>query len=165
MKDKILHYIKEIIIFTIVITLFANAISYYKSSDLNKSDLPRIEATLLNGTHYTIEAKKPLLIHFWATWCPTCKLEIDNIQRVSEDYEVVTIAVQSGTNEEIQKYLLDKELTLQVINDSNGMLAKKFNIAGYPTTFIYDEKGKLTFSEVGYTSSLGLYLRMWWTGL
>jgi hypothetical protein len=50
-----------------------------------------------------------------------------------------------------------------VVNDKDGYYAKKFNISGYPTTFIYDKNKNLSFSEVGYTSILGLRLRMWWS--
>jgi len=164
MINKLKHYIKETILFLIVLTLFANALSYYKGSDLNKDSLPLISAKLIDGSLYSTKTKKPLLIHLWATWCPTCKLEAGNIQRVSQKYDVITIAVKSGSNEDIHKYLQENSLNYKVINDQDGFLANKFNISAYPTTFIYDKNGELVFSEVGYTSTLGLFLRMWWTG-
>jgi hypothetical protein len=49
-----------------------------------------------------------------------------------------------------------------VINDSSGFISSEFNIAAFPTTFIYDKEKNLVFSEVGYTSTLGLWLRMLW---
>ena len=53
-------------------------------------------------------------------------------------------------------------LNFRFINDNNGDFAKKFNISAYPTTLIYSKDKDLIFSDVGYTSTLGLYLRMWW---
>ena len=53
----------------------------------------------------------------------------------------------------------------RVINDSDGKWASMYNIEGYPTTFIYDRSGQVNFTEVGYSSTLGLALRMWWAGL
>ena len=96
MKDKIKKYLKEIVTFFIFITILANVISIYKSSDLNKEALQNINVTLLDAKEYSYPKEKPILIHFWATWCPTCKLEASNIQTISENFEVLTIAVSSG---------------------------------------------------------------------
>jgi len=164
MKEKIKHYIKEILLFVIVMTLFANIISLYKSTELNKEPIKIMQLTLIDNTNYTVPKDKPLLIHFWATWCPTCSLEASNIQRISEDYEVITIAVKSDSKE-IMHYMKENNLNFKVVNDKNGIIASEFNIAAYPTTFIYDKNKELLFSEVGYTSTFGLYLRMWWANL
>ena len=156
MKEKIKHYLKEVVLFIVVMTIFANVISLYKANDLVKQPL---------DINYEFKENKPILIHFWATWCPTCKLEASNIQKISQDYEVLTIAVNSGSTKEIKKYMDERGLTFRFINDADGYFAKKFNISAYPTTFIYDKDKNLVFSEVGYTSTVGLYLRMWWANI
>lgn len=160
MKNKIKKYLKEIVVFIVVLTIVANAISYYRSLDLNKEKLNLNKVTLLDNKIYEIPKNKPVLIHFWATWCPTCKLEASNIEKISKDYEVITVAVQSGSKKQIQDYLEENELTFKVINDENSYYMKKFNIKAFPTTLIYNSNGELKFSEVGYTSTWGLYLRL-----
>ncbi len=97
MKEKIKKYLKEGIFFIVAITIISNAFSYYRSLDLNKEKLDLKSVKLLDDTTYMIPNNKPILVHFWATWCPTCKFEAPNIEKVSKDYEVITIAVQSGT--------------------------------------------------------------------
>ncbi len=162
MKEKIIHYAKEIVTFIVVMTIFANVISLYKSSDLNKGSFNLENITLLDANSYKLDNTKPILVHFWATWCPTCKLEASNIDTVSKDFQVLTVAVKSGTNQDINKFLQENDLSFKVVNDNNGMIANEYNLAAYPTTFIYDKNGEILFSEVGYTSTFGLYLRMWW---
>ncbi len=167
MKEKLKHYAKETLIFIIVMSIFANIISFYKSGDLNKEALPSLNVTLLDNSNYNLTANKnskPLLVHFWATWCPTCSLEAANIESISKDYEVITIAVKSD-RDKIIDYVLANDLNFKVVNDNEGLLARKFNISAYPTTFIYDKNAELVFSEVGYTSTFGLWLRMWWAGV
>jgi len=144
----------------VLITVILNALSYYRALDLNKEKLNLHVFKLLDNSTYQVKQNKPILIHFWATWCPTCKFESPNIQKISKDYEVMTIAVESGNKENIQKYLDEHELSFKVVNDKDGFLSKKFNIKVYPTTLIYDKKKNLKFSEVGYTSTAGLYSRM-----
>ena len=165
MKDKLLHYTKEIITFIVIMTILANIISLYKSSDLNKSSFNLENITLLDASSYKVDDTKPVLVHFWATWCPTCKLEASNIDTISDSFQVLTIAVKSGTDQDINKFLQENDLNFKVVNDNNGMIANEYNLAAYPTTFIYDKNREVVFSEVGYTSTFGLYLRMWWAGL
>jgi len=153
MKAKIKHYLKEIILFTLLLIVATNLLSYYKSQSLNKSDQT-----------YFPQNNKPLVLHFWATWCPVCKAEASNINLLSKHYQVITVAVKSGTNKEIQNYLKEHHYSYKVVNDSSGEIAKKFHIAAFPTTFIYDKNHKLSSSEVGYTSTIGLFLRAWWAG-
>jgi thiol-disulfide isomerase/thioredoxin len=162
MKEKILHYTKEIVLFILVMTVFANIVSLYKSSDLPKTPLRLEKVTLVTGESYRLNNEKPLLVHIWASWCPTCKLEAANIQRVSEYYDVLTIAVKSGSDAELTSYLQENGYDFAVINDRDGFLSKDFNIAAFPTTFVYDKEKNMVFSDVGYTSTIGLYLRMWW---
>ena len=156
MINKLKFYIKEILSFVVVLTILANIVSYYKASDLNKNKLD-IKNITLN--------EKPILIHFWATWCPTCKIEASNIQTISENFNVLTIAVNSGENSDINKYLDKNNLDFKVINDKDSLYARKFNISVYPTTLIYDKNKNLIFSDVGYTSTFGLWMRMWWAEL
>lgn len=160
LREKIKKYIKEALIFVVVLTVAMNAMSYYKSLDLNKDKLNITSFKLLDNTEYTIQENKAILLHFWATWCPTCKFEAGNIEKISNDYEVITIAVQSGSNEEVQNYLKEHNLSFKVVNDNDGFYSHKFNIKAFPTTLIYDKDKNIKFTEVGYTTTAGLYSRM-----
>lgn len=162
MRTKLKSYAKEAIVFCIVMLVVANGISWYKSQDLNLEKLQYVEYILLQNQSYKIEESKPVLVHFWATWCPACKIEASSIEKLSKDFEVVTIAVKSGTDQEISKFMSENNYNYNVVNDFEGELSQEFNIAAYPTTFIYDKSKNLRFSEVGYSSYIGLWLRMQW---
>jgi thiol-disulfide isomerase/thioredoxin len=165
MKNKIKRYLKEIILFIVLLTIFANAMSIYKSQDLSQKPLNIQSFKLINNQEYSIPNNKPILIHFWATWCPTCKLEASNIEFLSKYFNVLTVAVKSGNNNEIEKYLQEHNYTFKVVNDKDGELSAQFRISGFPTTFIYNKDKKLVFSDVGYSSTFTLYVKMWWANL
>jgi len=163
MNIKIINYkivLKEIGIGLIFIIIFSNIISYLRKPALSSTQLPQLELTLLDGSSYIPKKNKALILHFWAIWCPTCKLEAANIETISKTYEVLTISVNSGEGEKIQNYLNKRGLTFKVVNDKEGVLAKQFHVEAYPSTFIYDANGTLKFSEVGYTSTVGFLVRM-----
>ena len=160
-RKKLLKYLKEALSTLLIVIIFANIISYVRKPDIDSSKIVSFSGYNLDNTLIkSQDITKPTLIHIWATWCPTCKLEASNINRLSKSYNVISIAVKSGSNEEIKKYMNENEYTFNVINDNSGEISKKFNVAAFPTTLIYNSKQKLSFSEVGYTSTIGLYLRM-----
>lgn len=162
MKNKMMKYIKEIFYFFILLILFANILSFYRSGHLVNEPLPFKSVVLLNQETYALSQDKPTLLYFWATWCPICKAQSPNIQTIAKNYNVLTVAVKSGSDKEIQEYLKSHNLDFKVINDYDGSIANKFGISVFPTTLLYDKDREFFYSDVGYTSTIGLWLRMWW---
>ncbi len=163
-KLNIKRWIKEILITLVIVFVMTNVISFIRKPDVESKPFPQIEATLIDGSKFsTKELKnKPFILHFWATWCPTCKLEISNYDELAKEYEVITVAVNSGDNGEIQKFLQDRDLHFKVLNDKEGKLANYFGVEGFPTTFIFDKDKKIVTAEVGYTSTLKLKAWLWY---
>ena len=159
-KWKLKSILKELTIGAIAIFILSNIISYIRKPDLSSTQLPQVEVILLNASTYRLKKGKPVVIHFWATWCKVCKLEAQNIETLSKQYEVLTIAVNSGDNGNIEVYLKERNLTFRVLNDVDGSWAKQFKVEVFPTTFIYDKSGELKFTEVGYTTTAGLLTRL-----
>ena len=161
-KWNLKSIVREISIALLLMFILSNIISYLRQPELASTQLPKIEAQLLDGSLFSVEKGKPLLLHFWAVWCPTCKLEALNIEAVSKKYNVLTVAVNSGSDAEVKAYMQEHSLSFKVINDIDGAWAKQFKVEAFPTTFIYDKKGELQFTEVGYTTTAGLLARFEW---
>ena len=162
MTNRIKSTLKEITIAVVLLFILSNIISYIRQPELGSTQLPQIEVQLVDGSTFSVEKGKPLVIHFWATSCPACKLEAPNIETVSKEYDVLSISVNSGNDEKVKAYMEEHALSFKVFNDVKGAWATQFNLEVYPTTFIYDAKGKLRFTEVGYTTTAGLLARLEW---
>ena len=166
MKIKRLNR-KTIIQFMMVI-LAIFIIRAYQQQDLSIGLVPSFSSQSLNGEVMNSNPMpdKGSLIHFWATWCPVCNLENDNIQAISEDYKVLNIAIQSGSDLEIYAYAEENNMKLNnIINDQSGSIAKLFGVKGTPSSFFVNTKGQIQFTEVGYVTTLGYRFRLWWAGL
>jgi len=153
--------LKEVLTTLVLIFIISQVVNFIRQPEVKENiygyHLHDIKKSLVAFLEYKGE---PLVVHFWGTWCPVCKFEASNIAKLSEAYPVITIAVNSGTNEEIASYMKVHHLDYRVINDEKGILAQKFNIDVYPTTLIYNAKGELKFTEVGYSTTLGLKARL-----
>ena len=158
---SIKNIFKEIISTVVIFFLISIVLNYIRKPEIKEN----IYDYKLVDTHgrtidFSSYRGEPLVVHFWATWCPTCKLEASNIDAISKEYNVVTIAVTSGSNEEINEFMQNHKLSYRVVSDIDGNFAKKFNISAYPTTLIYTKDGKLKFVEVGYSTTVGLKARL-----
>lgn len=127
-------------------------------------EAPDFERMTLSGETIRLDdyRGKPVLLHFWASWCPMCELEQGSITGLSKDWKVITIAFQSGGAEETQRYMERKGISDWVtVVDEDGSLASQYGIKGVPTSYVLDEEGTIRFREVGLTSGWGLRLRLW----
>ena len=103
---------------------------------------------------------KTIFLNFWATWCPPCKAELPDIQRLYEAYqgetkeELVVLGVaaplmgQEKTEEEIIAFLEENGYTYPVLMDTEWELFESYGIYSFPTTFMIDREGNV----FGYVS-------------
>lgn len=128
---------------------------------------PPLSGITLDGQ--SVELKKlrgkPVLLHFWATWCGICRLEYDSIDQLAEHYQVITVVSQSGTRSAVRSHVKKEGISAPVLVDSSGHLSKRYGIKGFPTTFFINPAGNISDVEVGYSTYWGLKLRLWWAGL
>ncbi len=149
-----------------VILAVVFAVNWYRTRDAASGPVPMVDGRLLDGSPVLLQSYRgrPLLVHFWATWCPICRAEQATIKSLSEDHQVLTIVMQSGSAKELSAYVRQHELPYPVVNDQGGFIARRFGVTGVPASFIVDRNGKIRFVEVGYTTELGLRVRLWWAG-
>ena len=135
---------------------------FYQQRNLVSGTAPMFSAMTIKGqvVDKHIWNDKPVLLNFWATWCPVCKLEQDMINALAKDYRVITVAMNSGGEDAIEEYLVENKLDFPVIVDVDGALARRFGVRGVPTGFVIDTSGKIRFKEIGLTSSWGWRLRL-----
>lgn len=105
---------------------------------------------------------KTIFLNFWATWCPPCKAEMPDIQKLYERSEVegddalIILGVaapgfgQEGTVEDITAFLETNGYTYPCLMDETGELFMSYGISAFPTTFMIDRDGNI----FGYVSGM-----------
>ncbi|WP_431221555.1 protein disulfide oxidoreductase [Serratia sp. L9] len=108
---------------------------------------------------------KPLLVYFWASWCGVCRFTTPYVARLAANGgNVLTVALRSGNNQQVEQWLAHKKLRLPVVNDERGALAAQWQIGVTPTIVVI-AKGEVVQSTTGWTSYWGMKLRLWWASL
>ncbi|HCU56736.1 MAG TPA: hypothetical protein DF984_00650 [Anaerolineaceae bacterium] len=95
---------------------------------------------------------KPVLINFWATWCPPCVQEMPLLQEISDDYagELVVLPVNGGDSmEQIRAFAEAYEYNLMFLADPENALSLEYSVRGFPTSFFIDVDGLVQGTYVG----------------
>lgn len=94
---------------------------------------------------------KPVLVNVWATWCPTCKAEHDELMYISKVSELRIIGVNYKDDAQLAlKWLADYgdpyDFTMQ---DLDGSLGVELGVYGAPESFLLDAQGTVVYKRVG----------------
>ena len=98
---------------------------------------------------------KVVLINFWATWCPPCRREMPSMERLSRALKgeaFVVLAVDVGEDADtIDAFTgqLDTELSFPILLDTRSRSMQAWKVAGLPTTFLVDQRGRIIASAIG----------------
>jgi thiol-disulfide isomerase/thioredoxin len=140
-----------------------SGIQWWRASALRGGEAPPLAGDLLANGAFDLAApgSKPVLVYFWASWCPVCRLNNGGIDAIAQDHKVITVAVQSGTAAEVGQYLQEESLSYPVINDADGTLADQWGVSGVPASFLVRDDGRIAFGTVGYISDMGMRARLW----
>lgn len=159
-KGKWRSYAIEALLLVIVVA----GIRAWQQRDMISGAAPVLQGVTLAGQPYRLPAHpdRPVLVHFWATWCPVCSAEQGSIDAISQDnQDVISIAMQSGKSEMVAKHVAEQGIKFPVLNDQDGSVSTAWGVHAVPASFIIGPDGQIRFVEVGYTTSLGLRLRLW----
>ncbi len=150
--NKIKSFIKPGIILVIAtMTLFLGCPSNQEQRQPRKGS---IDFTLntIEGQEISLKdyrGKKIVHLVFWATWCPSCIMEIPKLKKLHQaignnPYEILAIDV--GVNDSLRKVTSFQEryqMPYKVLFDEKGDISRKYGVMGIPTQIIIDKKGNI----------------------
>lgn len=97
---------------------------------------------------------KPLLLNFWATWCPPCVIEmpmLDGFARARTDWNVLALAVDAA--DPVRRFVSERNLRLPVAlaRDAGPDLARQLGnvTGGLPFSVAFDSAGQVAERKLG----------------
>jgi len=109
--------------------------------------------TALDGKTYSLDALrgKVVLLNFWATWCPPCRREMPDMQKLYERFSskgLVVLAVSDEKRETVEDFLKKQNYTFPVVLDPGRKVNTAFGIEGIPNSFLFDREGRLVAQSI-----------------
>jgi len=99
---------------------------------------------------------KYVLINFWATWCPPCRAEMPELNRLYLDYSAqnveflfVNLTGAEKSTAEVEKFLANNNYAMPVYLDRRGEVADAYHVSAIPTTVIIDPLGQVVYNAAG----------------
>lgn len=91
----------------------------------------------------------PLLLHFWATWCPPCTKELPALLAYAAEADILVLAVSVDDGWDAVHRLLGPEIPQAVVRANSGDVKRAFDVHDLPVTYLVDSAGRLRLREEG----------------
>jgi peroxiredoxin len=109
---------------------------------------PAFQLEAMDGKTYQVGGprEKPLVVNFWASWCPPCQEEAPDLQSLYKqfgdkiDFYSVNLA-QSDKLQDAKKFVEDNKLTFPILLDKDGAVAEKYKFVFIPSSYLIDKSG------------------------
>ena len=124
---------------------------------------PPFQLATLDGTPVSDQGLrgKVVLVNFWATWCPPCRVEMPGFQRAyekfkGEDFVVLGVAMDAGGSDEVRQFITERQITYPIAMATPSMVRDFGGVRFLPTSFLIDRDGRIRHEVSGIFASVAL---------
>jgi peroxiredoxin len=115
---------------------------------LQNVEAPDFELADATGKKISLRSQRghPVVLNFWATWCPPCTEEMPSMERLAaglEGTDIRTLAVSVDEGWDVVKAFFAQGTRLGVLLDTSKEVPKKYTTVAYPETFFIDAQGRV----------------------
>ncbi|GIW34198.1 TlpA disulfide reductase family protein [Meiothermus sp.] len=105
-----------------------------------------------SGKAYSLASFKgrPVVITFWASWCPVCRAEFPKLHQLAQEYKVPFVVISReprDTEQVVRDYMKNYPRFLPLLAQPGGdnpvAVANRYKVLGQPWTFVLDGEGKI----------------------
>ncbi len=166
MVSKLRRWAREGLVLLVLLAAIMLIMDWWRAPQLppafDSTPLQTLDGQIV--TPGALSAQRPLLLYFWASWCGVCRFTTPYVAQLKAEGEnVMTIALRSGNEQEVARWLARKSIVMPVVNDADGAISRTWQIGVTPTLVVLD-KGSVVSTTSGWTSYWGMKLRLWWAG-
>jgi len=124
-------------------------------SSLLAHEAPNFSLELFDGSTLTLSDLRgqPVVVNFWASWCPTCREEAADLEKVWRDYKdqgVAFVGVNvSDARQDALDYIKEFDITYGNGPDRGKEIYDAYGVTGFPETFLVNRQGIVVRKFVG----------------
>ena len=113
----------------------------------------------IEGNEVSLKALrgKVVMLEFWATWCPPCRMSVPELKQLhenmkGEDFTILAIAVED-TLSKVKRFVEEREIEYTVLMDNKG-IDKLYRVSSIPTTIVLDKEGNVVHNQRGFAPGM-----------
>jgi peroxiredoxin len=153
----------------LIIAVFFGVMAFQQRNMLpaDRQVAPDLRGTTLAGEAYDLANAEgqSALVYFFAPWCKICGASAGNLNRMHrwrdpEEFEVVAVALDWESVEDVRAYVERHELAMPVLL-ADRSVSRQWQIYAYPSYYVLDSQHRIARRDIGYSSQLGLWWRAW----
>jgi peroxiredoxin len=142
---------------------FAAAMSKLADDDRSREHAD-FTLTDVEGKSWSLQALhgKVVLVNFWATWCPPCRKEMPDLDKLYQEFKDQGLLILAISDEEISKvqpFIAEHHYTYPILLDPGSKVHNLFVVEGIPKSFVYGRDGKLVAGAIDMRTR-GQFLKM-----
>jgi thiol-disulfide isomerase/thioredoxin len=133
-----------------------------ESQEFDGQQATPFELKASNGAALNLEDfhGRPVMIEFFATWCPPCRDQLTQLAKLHDKYAdkglgILALAVDPFETPETAKDIGPLAIKMKLpfpVGAATGELAQDYHYKGFPTTIVLDTEGKIVRTFYGYHS-------------
>jgi peroxiredoxin len=155
------------LILVIVVVLVGTAV-YLVATDSSRSPAEKVSSAVIGDLAPDFELEdtkgnkvvlsdlrgKVVMVNFWATWCPPCKLEMPSMEKLNqlmagEDFVMLAINTEQNGRSVVPAFLKKNPHDFTVLYDDDGAVQRQYGVFKFPETFIVRKDGTIDQKVVG----------------
>lgn len=144
-----------LLIFALSITISSQAAPIHLTKLEIPQRAPNFSLIDLDNKTHTLNhfIGKPLIVNFWATWCPPCLAELPSFNRAwakVKDQGVNMIAVNIGESPNtVFNFIQGHPINFKILLDQESDELNNWQMQGLPTTYVLNYKGEVVYQAIG----------------
>jgi len=128
------------------------------AAGVSKWRAPDFRLTRLNGKGKVTFSRfkgKPVLLNFWASWCPPCRVEMPGLSKIYEKYRKkgvkFLLIATSDTRKDAVDFLRSNKVRIPAVIDEHGdALLRKYRGRELPATYFIDRQRMVVAWKIGF---------------
>ncbi|MCO6449256.1 MAG: TlpA family protein disulfide reductase [Caldilineales bacterium] len=103
-------------------------------------------------THLSDYRGRPVLLNFWATWCPPCRLEMPDLEAAYKQYgdDLVVLGIDAGeAHESVATFQKEMGISLPLVIDPRQEVMAAYKTNSLPSSFFIDRNGRVRVRWIG----------------